>query len=79
MTGRGKMEAALSPEGTSEVPAVVCYEGIYVRDHWRQLTNYPWWYAQAPDIDRQMLWRREAIERTGQDWFALPSFYSRED
>ena len=73
------MEAALSQEGTSEVPAAVCYEDIYVRDHWKQLTKYPWWYTLAPDVHRQMLWRREVIERTGQDWFVLPSFYSRED
>lgn len=41
-----KIEAAFSPGGTMQVPAVICYEGIYVRDHWRRLTSHPWWYAQ---------------------------------
>lgn len=72
MTGRRKIEAALSPAGAAQMPAVICYEGIYIRDHWRQLTLHPWWYAQSPDIMQQLAWRRDAIERTGQDWFILP-------
>jgi len=77
MTGREKIEAALSGDGTAEIPAVICYEGIFIRDHWEQLTPYPWWYQQAPDIERQMAWRREMIGRVGQDWFALPGSYPR--
>lgn len=76
MTGRQKIEAALSKDGTPEIPAVICYEEIFIRDHWEQLVPYPWWYQQAPDIDRQMAWRREVIGRIGQDWFVLPDFYS---
>ncbi len=72
VTGRQKIEAALSPEGAAPSPVVICYEGIYIRDHWRQLTPHPWWYTQSPDIMQQLAWRRDAIERTGQDWFLLP-------
>jgi hypothetical protein len=79
MTGREKIEAALSPGGTPEIPAVICYEGIYVRDHWGQLSEYPWWYQAAPDVERQLLWRRQEIERTGQDWFDIPGCPSREE
>jgi hypothetical protein len=75
MTGREKIEAALSNDGTSEIPAVICYEGIFVRDHWEQLTDYPWWYQYEADISRQLEWRSEVIEKIGQDWFVLPSFY----
>jgi hypothetical protein len=73
------IEAALSPEGTPEIPAVICYEGIYVRDHWDQLTPSPWWYRSAPDVERQVAWRRDAIARTGQDWFVLAPGRSREE
>ena len=79
MTGRQKIEAAFSKDGTREIPAVICYEGIYIRDHWAQITSYPWWYQQAPDIERQLLWRREVIAKTGQDWFVLPFFNPREN
>lgn len=77
MTGRQKIEAALSPDGTPEIPVVMCYEGIYIRDHWRELTAYPWWYQQSPDIERQVQWRRDVIARTGQDWFYLPRCTTR--
>jgi hypothetical protein len=67
------MEAAFSARGTAETPAVLsCYEDIFQRDHWDDLTRQPWWHAGDLDVDRQMLWRREAIANTGEDWFRLP-------
>ena len=73
MTGREMMLAAFSERGTAEVPAVLsCYEDIYQRDHWDSLTQCRWWYRHAPDVERQMLWRREALENTPEDWFRLP-------
>ncbi len=78
MTGRQKIEAALSKDGTPEIPAVICYEGIYIRDHWEQITSCPWWYQYETDIERQMIWHEEVIASIGQDWFALPYSYSRD-
>jgi len=77
MTSRSDIEAALAPEGASDFGVVICYEGIYVRDHWDQLTPCPWWYQHAPEIERQLQWRRDVISRAGQDWFELPPFYPR--
>ena len=77
MMGRQKIKAAFSKDGTPEIPAVICYEGIFIRDHWDQLTHYPWWYTQTPDIEHQILWHREIMENIGQDWFRLPEFYSK--
>lgn len=77
MTGREKIEAAFAPDGTPQIAAVICYEGIYLRDHWRHLTAAPWWHQQVPDLEVQMAWRREVIEKIGQDWFYLPRFFSR--
>jgi hypothetical protein len=72
MTGRERIEAALD-EGTPEIPMVIsCYEEIYQDDHWNALTSCPWWYKEAPEIDRMMAWRREALANTPQDWFRLP-------
>ena len=79
MTGRERIEAALSPEGSPEIPAVICYEGIYVRDHWGGLTGLPWWYREAPDVGRQLQWREEVLPRIGQDWFDLPSCLPRHE
>jgi len=79
MIGREKIKAAFSTEGTREIPAVICYEGIYIRDHWAQLTACPWWHQHVPSVELQMAWHREVIAKTGQDWFVLPGFYSLED
>lgn len=79
MTGREKIEAAFSAEGTSHIPVVIPYEDIYIRDHWEQLTSAPWWHAFAPDIELQIAWRKDVIESTGYEWFMLPQSYSREE
>ncbi|MHB9030411.1 MAG: hypothetical protein ACYC9O_16720, partial [Candidatus Latescibacterota bacterium] len=72
MTGREKIEAAFSPGGAPEIPAVICYETIFIRDHWKALTAAPWWRQFSPDIETQLAWRREVISRIGQDWLRLP-------
>ena len=72
MNGQERIEAAFSPEGTPEIPAVICYEGIFVRDHWSQLSSDPWWIRHSFDIERQSAWRRQVVEAISQDWFALP-------
>ena len=71
MTGREKVEAAFSPQGSAETPAVLCYDDIYVRDHWDDLTDLPWWYRFSPDLEHQLAWRRDVIAKTPQDWMSL--------
>jgi uroporphyrinogen-III decarboxylase len=79
MKGYEKIDAALSPDGTPEIPAVICYEDLFTRDHWNGITAKPWWHQYSPDIEEQMAWHHDVIDRTGLDWFRLPLFYSRED
>ena len=77
MNGRQKIEAAFSPEGTPEFAAVLCYEGIYMRDHWAQLTRQPWWADQSPNLDERMAAWSEIVPAIGQDWMALSACPSR--
>jgi len=79
MSGRQNIESALSPGGALQIPCVICYEGIFVRDHWTEIVPYPWWYQYSPEIAVQILWRQKVIQTIGQDWFYLPSFYSKEE
>lgn len=72
-TGKSKIEAAFSLQGTTAIAAVICYEEIYARDHWDALFDLPWWYSLSPDLDQQLAWRGQLIEKTGQDWFYLPA------
>ncbi len=77
MTGREKILAALSDDGTPEIPVVICYEGILIQDHWNQLTACPWWYQESPDLDHQIAWRRDFFDKVPQDWFYMPLCVSR--
>ena len=79
MTGREKIEAALSKEGTGDIPAVICYEGILVEDHWDQFTSCPWWYRFSPDIEQQTQWRRDLMAAIGHDWYELASVRRTEE
>ena len=79
LTARQKIEAAFSREGSREFAATVCWEDVFVRDHWDQLTASPWYDQYSPDLERQMAWRRKALARTGQDLLLVPSFYSRQE
>src|SRR5512135_1904221 len=66
MTGRERVEAAFSRDGAAQLPVVICYENVFIRDHWPQLTSCPWWYLQAPDGD-------------GQDWIHLFAFCTADE
>ena len=79
MTGRQKIEAAFSGDGSREIPAVICYENIYIRDNWDQLTNCPWWFEESFSLEEQMAWRLDAFKKIGQDWFFMPKGISRTD
>lgn len=71
MTGREKIAAALSPEGSPEFAAVTCYQGLFLRDHWEQATDAPWWAAHDPDPERAARPWVEMLQRTGEDWFPV--------
>lgn len=79
MTGREKIEAAFSKEGSHEIPVVICYEYIYYRDRWDDISSCPWWYMDSPDLQQQLSWRSQTAEKVGHDWFDLPECPSFEE
>jgi len=79
LTGRQKIEAAFSREGSQEFAATDCWEYVFIRDHWDQLTSSPWYDQYAPDLERQTAWRRDVIARTGQDFLHVETFHSRQE
>ncbi len=70
--------AAFSADGARRFAAVIPYEGIFIRDHWRELTTCPWWYAESPDLEHQLAWRRDVLAHIPQDWCELPHFPPRD-
>ena len=71
MTGRDKFEAAFSRDGTPEFPAAICYHGIFLRDHWEEVTRQPWWMQFEPHPERAALPWIDMIKKTGEDWFPI--------
>ena len=78
ITANPDITAALSAHGARRFAAVIPYEGIFIRDHWGELTACPWWYARSPDLEQQLAWRRDVIARVPQDWCELPDFPPRD-
>ncbi len=72
MTGRDKIEAALSSNGAKSIPVIIPYESILVRDRWEELAPNPWWDLHSPDLQVQMQWRRKVLKRIEHDFLELP-------
>jgi len=79
MTGRDKVLAAFSESGTGEIPVMIPYEGIYMRDRWDELTSCPWYYQLDTDIDKQLQWRREIWEWVHHDFVGVYPYYGRDE
>jgi len=79
LTGRDRIEAAFSDQGARDLPAVICYESVFLRDHWTQLTKHPWWYLHVSDADRQVAWTRDLVSAVGQDWLQMFPWTALED
>ncbi len=79
MTGRDKIEAALSSNGAKSIPVIIPYESILVRDRWEELAPNPWWDLHSPDLQVQMQGRRKVLKRIENDIPELPLIYSREE
>ena len=77
MTGRDKIIAALGPEGSPSFAAVTCYQGLFLRDHWEEATDVPWWAQHDPDPERAARPWVEMVRRTDEDWFQVRYGQSR--
>jgi len=72
MTGRERLLAAFSPEGTPTPGAVICYEGIFVRDHAADASPRPWWYQASPNLEHQLAWYEGYLAKPVSDWYQAP-------
>ena len=79
MTGRGRILAAFGPGGTAAVGAVTCYDGIFIRDHWFDLTTIPWWFWGSGVVEQELAWARDVVDRSGLEWLAVGPCPTRAD
>lgn len=79
MTGREMLEAAFSPEGSPAFAALICYQSLFLRDHWDECTDAPWWWQFEADPERAAQLWIDMARRTGQDWYLVRLGHSLEE
>lgn len=79
MRPRDKMLSAFTPGGASEVGVVTCYDDIFIRDHWYDLTDVPWHFKGSGIIDQEVAWARDVSQNSGIEWLAVTPCPSRQE
>jgi len=77
MTSKEKMLAVM--EGKSaEFPVVIPYLGIFLRDHFEEVTDVPWWAVRTGDIETNLQVTRDLQAKLALDWVCAGGGYSRQ-
>ena len=68
--GLDRLRNAMTQD-SDQLGVIICYEGIYTRDHLDDVTDMPWWAWHGPDMDmRQEVFQRY-VARHDLDCFVL--------
>jgi uroporphyrinogen-III decarboxylase len=70
-SSRDRIRSVLSGQTVGEVAVVSAYETICYRDHWRELSDVPWWYHGTGDPRMELAWARSASAATGIEWLSV--------
>lgn len=71
MTPLRRMQLAIDRGPLQEIPVVICYLGIFLRDHWQQVTDKPWWALRSPDIADRLQVDRDLLVKLDLDWIPV--------
>lgn len=77
MTGKEKMLAVMVGKST-EFPVVIPYLGIFLRDHFEDVTDVPWWAVRTGDIEANLQVTRDLQEKLALDWVPARIGHSRQ-
>jgi uroporphyrinogen-III decarboxylase len=78
MTSKEKMFAVMDGAEVMEFPVVIPYLGIFLRDHWEEVTDVPWWAVRTGDIEANLQVTKDMQEKLAIDWAPANGSYSRE-
>ena len=79
MNPRNRIVDALSPIGSTPVAAVTAYDSIFVRDHWSELSEIPWWYRHSGVVEYETQWVGDYLGKSGLDWIVVHPSPSRDE
>ena len=68
MNSKQKMLAAMTSGLDTGFPVVIPYVGLYLRDHWEEVTDQPWWTFQSPDLTRWLKVEEDLQQQLNMDW-----------
>ena len=71
MTGRDKLIGILKGERARAFPVVLPYIGIFLRDHWDEVTRVPWWAVADGNLDASLQVQRDLYDALGIDWVSV--------
>jgi uroporphyrinogen-III decarboxylase len=77
MTGKEKMLASMTGGLTRDFPVVIPYIGIFLRDHWDEITDEPWWSIQIDDIESRIKIHEDLQDKVDLDWVSCGLCHSR--
>ncbi|MEM2884554.1 MAG: uroporphyrinogen decarboxylase family protein, partial [Thermoproteota archaeon] len=66
--GKEKMLKAMECGLEGGFPVVIPYVGIFLRDHWEEATDQPWWAFHDPNLDAWIKVEEDLLERLDMDW-----------
>ena len=65
---RDRIAAALGPGTRGHTPAVVPYMGLFLRDHWDEVIDRPWWTWEYGSLAERCDVLEAMANATGADW-----------
>ena len=69
---------AVTEGKATKFPVVIPYLGIFLRDHFEEVTDVPWWAVRAGDIETNLQVTRDLQEKLALDWVCAGGGYSRQ-
>lgn len=74
---RERVEAALTGEACAPTPTVIPYLSIFLRDHWDEVTDKPWWVSQYGTFEERCQVLERMTRAIGSDWVQVGECTSR--
>jgi len=68
MNGKDKMLGAMTTGLRSDFPVVIPYVGIFLRDHWDEITDQPWWITYSTDLSAHLKVEEDLLSKLDLDW-----------
>jgi len=69
MNGKDRMLAAMTKGISVDFPVVIPYIGIFLRDHWDEITDQPWWLnSHNLDLPSRLKVDEDLYVKLGIDW-----------